>query len=103
MTATPRRLQITPGRGLAAFGCTGPGTAYDPGKPAAGQRSACSHTYRRPSAAHSGGFRVRAAVVWTATWRGSDGSGGPLEPITRSTSFGLEIIEGHSLVVPEKG
>jgi predicted CxxxxCH...CXXCH cytochrome family protein len=98
VTATPQRMSIKPGAGLAVVECSGPGTAYDPGRPASVQRTDCSYTYRHSSAAQPGAaYRVTVTVVWGGTWAGSDGSGGTLPDISRSTTFSLRVAEGQGL------
>lgn len=98
VNAVPQRMTIEPGDGRHSVGCTGPGTAYDRSKPAASQRTDCSYTYSRSSALQpKDSYRVRVAVVWGGTWHGSDGSGGVLPPLSRSTSFRLRIAEAQGL------
>ncbi|GGU89750.1 hypothetical protein GCM10010182_00190 [Actinomadura cremea] len=98
VNAVPQRMTVEPGDGRQAVGCSGPGTAYDPSKPVASQRTDCSYTYARSSVAEPGGaYPVRVSVVWGGTWRGSDGSGGVLPPLSRSTSFRLRIAEAQGL------
>lgn len=98
VNAVPQRLTIEPGDRRHLVICPGPGTAYDPSKPAVSQRTNCSYTYARSSANQPGGtFRVRVTVTWGGTWRGSDGSGGALPPLTRSTDFPLRVAEAQGL------
>lgn len=98
VNAVPQRLTIEPGDQRHVVRCPGPGTAYDPAKSAVSQRTNCSYTYARSSATLPGGtYRVRVTVTWGGTWRGSDGSGGALPPLTRSTSFRLRVAEAQGL------
>ncbi|WP_460344239.1 hypothetical protein [Actinoallomurus acanthiterrae] len=98
MTATPRRLVIKPGSDLPPVSCDGPGTTYDPAKPASTQHTDCSYTYRRSSVAEPGAvYRVTVTVVWSGAWTGSGGAGGTLPDISRSTVFGLKVAEGQGL------
>ncbi len=79
--------------------CRGPGVAYDPARPEAGQRSSCSYTYRRGSAGAPGGrFVVTATTTWRITWaaRGEPG-GGSLPPLTRSSQTTLRVAEVQAL------
>lgn len=92
-TATPQRMTIDTGDGRTLT-CNGPGTAYDPARPATAQHSTCSHRYQQP--AHT--RRVTVSVTWRGTWRGSGGAGGALPPITRSVSFPVRIVEAQALV-----
>ncbi|WP_158566869.1 hypothetical protein [Actinomadura craniellae] len=98
VTARPQSMTIDPGTGRRAFRCSGPGTAYDPLRPAVLQRTNCSHTFPRSSAGRPGGaHRVRVTVVWSGTWVGSDGTRGTLPPLTRSTSFPVRVAEAQGL------
>ncbi|WP_395108085.1 hypothetical protein [Actinomadura sp. SCN-SB] len=98
VTARPTSMTIHPGAGLPSITCPGPGTAYDPARSAASQQSDCSYTYPQSSAAQPrGAYRVTVTVVWGGTWVGSDGSGGSLPPLSRSTSFALRIAEAQGL------
>ncbi|MFI0410600.1 hypothetical protein [Actinomadura sp. 3N508] len=98
VTARPRSMTIAPGAGEPVVRCSGPGTAYDKSRPAASQRTDCSHTFARSSLHEPGGaHRVRVSVVWGGTWRGSDGSGGALPPLDRSTTFRLRVAEAQAL------
>ncbi len=54
VTAAPVRLTFQPGAGLSPVSCAGPGTAYNPRKPAAAQHTDCSYTYLRPSTGQPG-------------------------------------------------
>lgn len=57
--------------------CTGAGTAYQPGTPAAAQRTSCSYTWTRSSAGAPGGtFPVSATVYWQVTWSAHGAPGG---------------------------
>lgn len=98
VTATPKQMIIDPGSNLPATRCHGPGTAYDPVKPASAQRTDCSITYARSSASEPGAvYPVRVTVVWAGTWHGSGGTGGALPNIARSTTFRLPVAEAQGL------
>lgn len=97
VTARPQSMTITPGP-EPVVRCSGPGTAYDRSRSAASQRTDCSYTFARASIHEPGGaYRVRVTVVWGGTWRGSDGSGGVLPPLSRSTTFRLRVAEAQAL------
>lgn len=99
VTATPSRLVIDPGVGQARLTCQGPGTPYDFNKSPDRQDTSCTHIYTRSSAGLKGSqYTATVSVVWTATWVGSGGAGGPLAPITVSTTFPVRIAEGQALV-----
>ncbi|MFE3452493.1 hypothetical protein ACFXJ8_26580 [Nonomuraea sp. NPDC059194] len=99
VTATPTRLVISPGVGQDQLTCQGPGTPYDSTKPPDRQKIDCTHTYTRSSAGlQNSQYTATVSVIWTATWLGSGGAGGPLAPITVSTTFPIRIAEGHALI-----
>ncbi|MFI6637477.1 hypothetical protein ACIBI7_52080 [Nonomuraea fuscirosea] len=92
-TATPQRMTVETGDGHTLV-CAGPGTTYDSSRPAALQRSTCSHRYVQPAHAR----RVTVSVTWRGTWQGSGGAGGALPPITRSVTFPVRVVEAQALV-----
>ncbi len=97
VSARPQSMTIDPGNG-SPVRCPGPGIAYDKSRPASTQHTDCSYTFQQSSAHQPGGaYRVRVSVLWGGTWRGSDGSGGALPPLTRSTSFRLRVAEAQGL------
>src|SRR3546814_8760891 len=49
-------------------------------RPAAGQSTECWHVYQ-----HFGTYRAAATMVWSVTWTSSDGDGGTLADISRTT------------------
>ena len=69
--------------------CDGPGTRYDPNRPAAEQHPACSYTYPQP-----GSYQITATVEWRVTWRavGAPG-GGDLGAARRSTTVPVRVVE----------
>jgi hypothetical protein len=98
VTAVPQRLSFQPGDGSPDTVCTGPGVAFDPGRPVARQHTDCSHTFARASAGVAGEvYRVRVKVVWSGSWAGSGDTGGVLPPITRSVTFPLHVGEAQGL------
>lgn len=98
VTARPTSLKINPGAGQPTVTCHGPGIAYHRGRPAAGQNSDCSYTYRRSSAGlPDNSYRVTATVTWAGTWVGSDGSGGALPALSRSSTFAVRVAEGQAV------
>ena len=69
--------------------CDGPGTRYDPNRPAAEQSPTCSYTYRQP-----GTYQITATVEWRVTWQavGAPG-GGDLGAARRSTTVPVRVVE----------
>jgi hypothetical protein len=99
VTATPSRLTFSPGTGLREVSCAGPGTAYDPSKPASAQQSDCAYTYTWPSNGLPGNaYTARVTITCTATWRGSGGAGGTFPPLTRTISFALPVANSNAVV-----
>ena len=100
VTAVPGQMTISPGGGLPGTSCTGPGTAYDPRLPASAQHTDCSYTYAQSSALQPGhAYQASVTVTWTATWTGSGGAGGAVNPpLQETTGFGVRIGEGQALV-----
>lgn len=98
VTAQPTQLIIHPGDG-SSVACRGPGTPYVQDRSPDEQAPGCGHVYQQSSAGQPGAaYRVRAELVWTATWSGSGGAGGPLPSRTRSTSFPLQVAEAQALI-----
>ncbi len=100
VTATPSGLTFAPGGGLAAVSCAGPGTAYDPGRPALAQHTGCSYTYEQPSAGQPGNaYQASVTVSWRISWTGSGGQGGVLTAaLPLPVSFELRVAQGEALV-----
>lgn len=98
VNANPQRMTIAPGSGQPSMTCAGPGTAYDPHRPAAAQHTDCSYTYHQASAAQPGAaYRVTVTVMWGGSWTGSGGVGGTLPDISRSVTFSLRVGEAQGL------
>ncbi len=98
VTARPGPLVINPGDGQPGFSCPGPGTPYNTSKPAGSQYSGCTVLYTQPSAGQPGNaFTVTVSVTWTATWRGTGGTGGTLAPITRTATIALPIAQAETV------
>jgi hypothetical protein len=97
VTARPSKLQVQPGTG-GSVGCPGPGTPYNPHLSANAQHTSCSYTYAQSSdGMPSNAYPVRVSVLWTASWQGSGGAGGPLPPLGMTTAFGLPVAEAQAL------
>lgn len=96
--ATPVDVRWDLGDGTA-FGCDGPGTPYDPGRPAADQASDCTHTFRYSSRRAPGGtYTVTATVTYEVRWEATTGAGGPLESIARSASTTVRVEEAQAVI-----
>jgi hypothetical protein len=69
--------------------CDGPGTRYDPNRPAAEQSPTCSYTYRQP-----GTYQITATVEWRVTWQAVGAAGGgDLGAARRSTTVPVRVVE----------
>ncbi len=103
VTAVPLSLTFQPGAGLSPVSCTGPGSAYNPRKPAGQQRTNCSYTYLQPSAGLPGNaYRASLTVTWRITWTGSGGAGGVLDPaLAVPVGFPIRVAQGEALVTSQ--
>ena len=95
VTATPTKVVWEPGDGTPAITCTGPGLAFDPGRPEA--TSDCTHTYTRRTAdgAH---HDLTATITYDVAWTATDGTGEALDPVTRTTTIPITVDEAQALV-----
>lgn len=98
-TAAPTGLTFESGAGLGQVSCAGPGTAYDPAKPASGQHTDCSYTYLEPSAGQSGdAYQATLTVTWRVSWTGSGGVGGVLDSaLAVPYGFRIRVAQGEAL------
>jgi hypothetical protein len=100
VTATPTGLSVDPGVGFSPVTCPGPGTAYDPAKPAADQRTDCSYLYTQPSDGLPGDvYSASVAVVWQVAWTGSGGAGGVLaSALSVPVDVPVRVAQAEALV-----
>ena len=100
-TASPERVTWDMGNGDRVT-CAGPGTPYDPSKPASAQQTSCSYTYRQSSAGQPGGaFPVTATVSWQVTWTATgvaagQPAAGNLGVVTRSSTANVRVAEAEA-------
>jgi hypothetical protein len=92
VTATPTKTIWDMGDGTTVV-CNGPGTVYDPAKPDADQHSDCSHTYQ-----HDGPYNVRATIVWSVSWTATNGTGGNLGTVQRTTQFAINVEQRQAVI-----
>jgi hypothetical protein len=94
VTAVPVSVTWTMGDGGRVV-CQGPGTAYDPTRPAATQKPACSYTYRHAADAYT----VVATTTWRITWTAEGAAGGgTLPPLARtSPATALRVVEVQAI------
>ncbi|MDQ3573310.1 MAG: hypothetical protein M3404_00015 [Actinomycetota bacterium] len=101
-TARPERVVWDMGNGAQVV-CQGPGVPYDVSQPEEAQRSDCTYTYRRSSAAQPGQrYVISATVEWSATWSVAGAAGGGALPgLSRSSSVAVRVAEIQAVnVVP---
>lgn len=97
VTAEPVAATWWPGDGGAPMKCTSAGHAR---APAAAPSTACTHTYRRSSAAQPNNvYTGRVVVTWQVQWRGSGGLAGTLPLMERQTTFPVAVAERQTVIV----
>ncbi|HEX4822518.1 MAG TPA: hypothetical protein VFV00_20080, partial [Acidimicrobiales bacterium] len=92
VTAQPTRTIWEMGDGSTVT-CDGPGTPYDATRPDAAQSTDCSHVYQ-----HDGTYNVLATIEWTVTWSATNGAGGNLGAVRRSTQFPLTVEQRQAVI-----
>ena len=92
VTAQPTQTVWDMGDGTTVT-CNGPGTPYDPERPDAEQTSDCTHVYQ-----HDGTRSVLATIVWSVTWTATNGAGGSLGNVQRSTQFPLTVEQRQAVI-----
>lgn len=97
VTATPGDVVWDMGDGEQAT-CGGPGVVWDPTIPAEDQSTYCSHAYRRSSSGRPDGtYTVTATVSWSVSWSATNGEGGSLPAVSRSSSMPIRVGEVQAL------
>lgn len=95
--AVPTRVIWNMGNGDTVV-CNGPGKPYDTRRPGKAQSSNCTYTYETSSAGRPHNrYTVSATVVYRATWKGSNGSGGSLGEIRKTSSTPVRVAEIQAL------
>lgn len=80
--------------------CDTAGAAYDPTMSADAQSTDCSYTYRHSSGTRSdGNFHATGTLVWHLKWSATNGQGGDLGEISRTSAFTIRVDESQALVV----
>jgi hypothetical protein len=92
VTAQPTQTVWDMGDGTTVS-CSGPGTPYDPQRPDADQSTDCAHVYQ-----HDGTYTVTATIVWTVSWSATNGAGGSLGTVQRSTQFTLSVEQRQAVI-----
>jgi hypothetical protein len=95
-TATPVSAAWSMGDGTTVT-CTGPGTPYGDGNPAAASPT-CGHTYGQSSAGQpAGAYPVTVTITWDITWAGAGGAGGALAPLQTVAAAQFRVAESQAL------
>lgn len=95
--AVPTRVVWNMGNGDTVV-CSGPGKPYDTRRPDKAQSSNCTYTYETSSAGRPHHrYTVSATVVYRVTWKGSNGSGGSLGEIRKTSSTPVRVAEIQAL------
>ena len=99
VTAVPQRVTWEMGPSGGVVVCSGPGERYDPSVPDEWQDTDCGYTYRRSSAGvgSNNAYTARATVTYRATWSATDGTGGVIGTVSRSTTFSVPVAEIQAL------
>jgi hypothetical protein len=98
VTAVPTRVSWDVGDGTRVV-CDGPGTVYDPSRPAAGQVSGCTHTYTWPSTSEPFGvYAVTATITYATSWEATTGEAGDLGVLERSSSVPVRVVEVQAVI-----
>lgn len=95
--AVPTRVVWNMGNGDTVV-CNGPGKPYDTRRSGKDQSSNCTYTYETSSAGRPHDrYTVSATVVYRVTWKGSNGSGGSLGEIHKTSSTPVRVAEIQAL------
>lgn len=103
--ATPVSVVWSMGDGSEVT-CAGPGTAYDPTRPASAQTTQCSYRYVTSSAGqpspdgnpNDGAFGVTATVTWSVAWSAQGAPGGGVLPtLFTSTRASIRVEQVQSI------
>jgi hypothetical protein len=95
-TARPVRLVLSTGDG-ASMTCTGPGTAWTPGRDAMAASPTCGHTFTSP-----GSYPVTVTVTWNVSWAGG-GVTGTAPGMTTTATVTVAVVERPVLNVSTAG
>jgi hypothetical protein len=92
VTATPTQVRWTSDQGDATT-CAGPGSVYDPARPADAQHSDCTLLFEA-----AGADQLTATVTYAVTWTASTGDRGDLDPLTRSATVAVTVDQAQALI-----
>ena len=77
--------------------CSGPGTAWTPGREATGPSPTCGHTFTSP-----GSYPVMVTVSWNVSWAGG-GVTGTAPGMTTTATLTVQVVERPALNVSNAG
>ncbi len=95
-TAKPVSLVLSTGDGVSVT-CSGPGTAWTPGRDAMSPSPTCGHTFTSP-----GSYPVTATVTWAVSWAGG-GVAGTAPGMTTTATVPVQVVERPALNVSSGG
>lgn len=98
VTATPSKVTWDLGNG-DVITCDGPGTSYDPSRPAEDQATDCSYTYTSTSAGQPvDAYQMTATIEWSVEWSVAGASGGGALPaLFTSAPTSVRVAELQAL------
>lgn len=101
VTVTPVALTFAPGDAGSTVTCPGPGKvwtaqsgqwAHAPG--------GCEYSYPRSTYGYPGGqLTATYAIIWTAVWTGSGGTGGSFPDVTTTATSRFAVAEAQAVIV----
>jgi hypothetical protein len=98
VTVTRQTMSVSAPDAVQQGSCASGGQAYDTSQSPSAQSTDCALQFHRSSARLGGAHPVTVSTGWTASWTGSDGSGGTLEGTTQSTTVDVPVSEIQTVV-----
>jgi hypothetical protein len=92
VTATPVSVTWQRGDGTTVI-CAGPGTPYDPDRPADDQHSDCSTLFEV-----AGSYALTATVTYRTSWVATTGDTGALAAVSRTSTVPVVVDEAQALI-----
>ena len=98
VTVSRQTMTVSAPDAVQQGSCASGGKAYDTSRAPSAQSTDCALQFHRSSARHGGAHPVTVSTGWTASWTGSDGSGGALDGTTQSTTVDVPVSEIQTVV-----
>jgi hypothetical protein len=98
VTVSPQTMTVAAPDAQQQGSCASGGAAYDTSRSPSAQSTDCALQFHRSSARLGGAHPVTVSTGWSASWTGSDGSGGTLEGTTQSTTVQVPVSEIQTVV-----